>query len=291
MRKPLLLLMIATVTLSGCTILDHALCGFGCSQRSTSSSSLVVFLYPHGELPPADDAIPELKLPLRVGLTFLPAAGNAPGLDAAARAGLLENVRQRFLSREFVAEIVVIPDYYLSGRGFDSLGGLQRLYDLDLLALVSHDQLTHSDENALSLTYLTIVGAYLVPASRHEVTTLVDLAVVDPATRSLLLRAGGSDSQSRTTTLIDKAVTSRSSQQRSFEAAGAQMIEHFDVALKQFEENVRSGKARVRVSKRQSIARGAGGGGAVDGILLVAALGLAAARSRRRRIEGEARDA
>lgn len=288
MRKPLLLLIVASTALSGCAILDDALCGFGCERRSTNSSSLVGFLYPKGEVPPADDSIPELKLPLRVGLTFLPASGNAPGLDAVARAELLESVRQRFIARQFIAEIVVIPDYYLAGaRGFDSLAGLQRLYNLDLLALVSHDQVTHSDDNALSLTYLTIVGAYLVPGSRHEVTTLVDLAVVDPATRSLLLRAGGTDSQSRTTTLVDKSATSRSSQQKSFENAGAHMIEHFDVALKQFEESVRSGKARVRVTRRPS--GSGGGGGAVDGILVIAALGLIAARLRRRRLEGEAR--
>jgi len=47
------------------------------------------------------------------------------------------------------------------------------------------------------------------------------------------------------------------------------MIEHFDVALSQFEQDVRSGKARVKVSKRES----GGGGGSIDVVLLLAALG------------------
>ncbi len=301
LRSLTVLVVVAGSALSGCTVMEGLLCQPHCEERSRNSSSLVGFLYPNGEAPPRDDAVPELELPLRVGLTMLPASGNAPGLDVAARADLLDRVRQRFETRKFIAEIVVIPDYYLAtatssgadtrGSGFDSLAGLQRLYDLDVLALVSHDQVTHSDENSLAVTYLTIVGAYLFPASRHEVTTLVDLAVVDPKTRSLLLRAGGTDSQSRTTTLADKAVTSRSSQGKSFASAGDQMIEHFDVALKQFEENVRSGKARVRVTRQQASAGGSGGGGSIDGVLIVAALGLIAARCRRRRNEGGGRDA
>ena len=280
---------IAFVT-GGCTVLDRALCSYDCGKsRSGSSSSLVGFLYPGGEVPPAEEAIPELRVPMRVGLTFLPDSAGGEGVDAAQRAEALERIRQRFLARKFIAEIVVIPDYYLARgnlgargnpgqSGFDSLAGLQRLYNLDLLALVSHDQVTYTDENSLSLTYLTIVGAYIFPGSKHEVTTLVDLAVVDPKTRSLLLRAGGTNAQERTTTLVDQAPVARATRQRSFSAASDQMIEHFDVALAQFEENVRSGKAQVTVTRRD----GGAGGGSIDAILIVAALGLVTARLRRR---------
>lgn len=273
---------IAFVT-GGCTVLDRALCSYDCGKsRSGSSSSLVGFLYPGGEVPEAEDAIPELRVPMRVGLTFLPDTAGGAGVDAAQRAEVLERIRQRFLARKFIAEIVVIPDYYLthnSGQsGFDSLAGLQRLYNLDLLALVSHDQVTYTDENSLSLTYLTIVGAYIFPGSKHEVTTLVDLAVVDPKTRSLLLRAGGTNAQERTTTLVDQEPVARGTRQKSFSAASDQMIEHFDVALAQFEDNVRSGKASVKVTRRD----GGGGGGSMDVMLIVAALGLVAARLRRR---------
>lgn len=289
MRAPAWVAFSTSVLLTGCTSLGGLLCTFDCGSRSTNSSSLVGFLYPDGEVPPRDDAIPELRVPLRVGLTFLPASGNAQALDAATRTELLERIRQHFLARKFIAEIVVIPDYYLrdskggdakSGEtGFDTLAGLQRLYNLDLFALVSHDQVTYTEENALSLTYLTIVGAYLVPGSRREVTTLVDLAVVDPATRSLLLRAGGTDSAERTTTMIDREVTSRTTREKSFARATDQMIEHFDAELTTFEQNVRSGKARVRVSQRDA-ASGSGGGGGVDPAWIVAALLLLAARLR-----------
>jgi len=55
--------------------------------------------------------------------------------------------------------------------------------------LVSYDQVTRRDDNNWSLTYLTIVGAFVIPATDHDVATMVDLAVVDPASRSLVLRA------------------------------------------------------------------------------------------------------
>jgi len=58
---------------------------------------------------------PQPHLPLRVGLSFLPGNGReAEGaLDAAHKEALLEEIRQRFVSRKFVADIVVIPDCYL----------------------------------------------------------------------------------------------------------------------------------------------------------------------------------
>lgn len=92
------------------------------------------FLYPHGAAPPVQNSIPQLRIPLRVGLAFLPSAEFAAtgGLDAAHQEALLERIRQRFSSRPFVAEIVTIPDYYLrSHKGFDGLEGVQRLYGVE----------------------------------------------------------------------------------------------------------------------------------------------------------------
>ncbi|MEO8063244.1 MAG: hypothetical protein ABI821_10915 [Pseudomonadota bacterium] len=74
---------------------------------------------------------------------------------------------------------------------------------LDLFALVSYDQMVDAMENRNSIAYLTIVDAYFVRGNRHKTHTLIDLAVIDPATRSLVLRAGGTSSLGGNTTLID----------------------------------------------------------------------------------------
>jgi rhombotail lipoprotein len=272
--------VVVALFLSGCANLG---CWPNCAAQThtRNSSSLVEFLYPHGEAPPQQNSIPQLKIPLRVGLAFLPSseASATGGLDAAHQEVLLERIRERFSSRPFVADIVMIPDYYLRGRkGYEGLEGVQRLYGVDIMALVSYDQVVHTDDNNWSLGYLTIVGAYVLKGSRHDVSTLVDLAVVDPVSHSLLLRAGGTSTSHGNTTLISENREIRGAAAHGYDAATNEMIEHFDTALTKFEADVRSGKAPVRVvHKNDTVRSGGGGGGALNWpliLMLLAAVGF-----------------
>jgi rhombotail lipoprotein len=267
--------------LSGCA--DLACFSRSCHHHAQNSTSLVEFLYPNGSPPPAENSQPQLHLPLRVGLAFLPSNGSPDiALDAAHKEALMQEIRKRFVSRKFIADIVVIPDYYLQGkRGFEGLQGVQRLYGVDLMALVSYDQVTHEDDNNWSLGYVTIVGAYFLKGTRHDLSTLVDLAVVDPVTRSLVLRAGGVDSSHGTVTLIRESRELREASAKGFAAATAQMIDHFDGALTAFESDVRDGKANVKVVSNHGKPT-SGGGGAVDWQLLLLLLPLTLLNLRRR---------
>jgi rhombotail lipoprotein len=272
--------VILATTLAGCELLNCRHCMSG----AQNSSSLVDFLYPSGAKPPAANSIPALKLPVRVGLSFLPSRNGAAadGLEAVRREALLERIRQRFASRKFVSQIVIVPDYYLSGnRGFDGLRGVQRLYNVDVLALVSYDQVSYRDDNSWSLGYLTIVGAYALKGTRHDVTTLMDLAVVDAASRSILLRAGGTDERHGTTTLVSENRQTRESRTEGFEQATDQLIEHFDTALTQFEADVREGKANVNVVDRDGRTV-SGGGGSFDWLWLVVLATVLACRGHLR---------
>jgi rhombotail lipoprotein len=178
-RLAVVVALIFSFMLTGCAVLDHAFCAPGCRSQAHNSSSLVSFLYPDGKAPPAQNVTPVLHLPLRVGLAFLPSElRGGPSLDESHKAMLLERIKQRFADRKFVSEIVVIPDYYLTtNRGYAGLEGVQRLYNVDLMALVSYDQVTYTDDNKLSLGYLTIVGAYVLKGtsreSRHSSTWLL----------------------------------------------------------------------------------------------------------------------
>jgi rhombotail lipoprotein len=276
-----LLALAFTLVLTGCELFDPFAChGRRCESAAHSSSSLVGFLYPKGaQRLPAENSIPQLSLPVRVGIAFIPetSGSGAAGLEAARREEMLERIRKRFADRKFVSQIVVIPDYYLRGRsGFDSLEGIQRLYSVDVLALVSYDQVTYRDRNDWSLAYLTIVGAYVLKGSQHEVVTLMDLAVVDPASRSILLRAGGTNNRTKHTTAIEEERIQRDSQVEGFKTATDDLIEHFDAALTQFEADVRAGKANVRVATRAPgvAGPGGGGGGAFDGLSLAVLAGV-----------------
>jgi len=272
------LVTMLVVGLSGCA-------SFGDRSFAHSSSSLVSFLYPKDHAPPPNDSLPELRVPLRVGLAFLPTqqAYGASGPSAAQREQLLAKVKSRFADRKFVSEIIIVPDYYLdSNRGIAGLEGLQRLYNVDVLALVSYDQVTHMDDNAWSLGYLTIVGQYIIKGNRHDVSTLIDLAVIDPTTRSVILRAGGTDTRHGNTTLVDRQRDARQSESLGFDAAMGQMIERFDAALIKFEADVREGKANVRVVNRNGTPRSGGGAFGMSAMAGLILLTLSVTWSRRR---------
>lgn len=262
--RNVLLGLTLTLVLTGCAVFDSMFRRSPCQSSARSSTSLVSFLFPKGAEPPAENSIPQLTLPVRVGIAFIPetSSGGAVGLEAARRDEILERIRKRFADRKFVSQIVIIPDYYLKGRGgFDNLAGVQRLFGVDVLALASYDQVTYWDQNNWSLGYFTIVGAYMLKGNQHDVVTLMDLAVVDPTSRSILLRAGGTDERGKHTTAADETREARESQVSGFSAATDDLIEHFDQALTQFEADVRAGKASVRVATRAPNSTSAGGAG------------------------------
>ena len=195
---------VLSLTLCGCGLLQHALCDPHCHSGSSSSSSLVEYLYPNKGEPPKHDTVPELHVPLRVGLAFLPSHGVA-GLDAAHQAELLERIKQRFKARQ---------------------------------------------------------------------------AVVDPASRSLVLRAGGWDVRHGSSTLINEDRDSHDASIASFSAATNHMIDHFDAELTRFEAEVRAGNANVRIVDKSNTP-GHGGGGAL-GWIWAALLGPLVIMKRRR---------
>jgi rhombotail lipoprotein len=220
----------------------------------------VDFLYPDGNVP-EHVGMAQLRVPARVGLTFLPAAPGEPGLDASQRQEILARVRAAFETRDYVKEIVVIPDYNLGSGGFDSLQQLARLQQLDVLALVSYDQVSRRSENEASLLYWTILGYYVVHGSEHETNSLMDLAVVDPVSRTLILRAGGTSFAADRSAAVDQQDKLQRQQRDGFKLASNQLIANLDAELQQFRERVRQGTAPVQVV--HSSDRGGGGGGAV----------------------------
>ena len=83
-------------TLLGVIAIVGVLSGCAAGRSEThNTSSLVSFLYPDGSPPPAQNAIPELRVPLRVGLAFLPSQSSfgLTQLDAAHKQELLERIR------------------------------------------------------------------------------------------------------------------------------------------------------------------------------------------------------
>jgi rhombotail lipoprotein len=254
------------------------------STRRGVSSSLVDYLYPGGEEPPPyTETVPRLNVPLRVGLAFVPSTRqqDTPVLSEAIKAELLEKVRSHFLDRDYIAEIEIIPETYMrTGRGFTSLDQISRMYGLDIMALVSYDQVATSEDTTASFLYWTIIGAYVIEGSENNVQTFVDTAVFDIATRKLLFRAPGSDKYRSKSTLVEVSDELRQTRTASFSRAMDQMTENLVAELDGFEIRIKEDPAVAQVVSQE----GYGGGGATSLLLLLllSAISLLTRRRRRR---------
>jgi rhombotail lipoprotein len=267
--------MKATSVLFACLLLTGCAGLFGQGNREGVSSSLVDYLYPDGEKPPEQTAVtPNLELPLTVGIAFVPTYGNA-ALSEAERMNLLNKVKSHFEGREYIREIAVIPEAYMrSGRGFQSLEQVARLYNLHVVALVSYDQVAHTDERTSSFLYWTIVGAYVVKGNENDVNTFVDTAVFDVASNKLLFRAPGVSDITSSTTYVEMDADRRATQQKGFEQAMADMTVNLDKELDVFKERIREDQS-VRISYTPSYrSSGGSGGGGTSGIVALTVLAL-----------------
>lgn len=272
--------LIATILvmllIAGCS----SLWNFGGETRSGVSSSLVDYLYPAGEVPPdTQDTIPYLKLPLRVGIAFVPGQSGRGAISEATKMQLLETVKAQFTDRDYIEHIEVIPDTYLrSSKGINGMQQVARLYGVDVMALVSYDQVAVSEDNPASFLYWTIVGSYVIKATSNEVQTFVDTAVLDVSTARLLFRAPGLNKTSDRSTLIESGEIVRKAKDSSFSAAMDAMTQNLTIELDQFQERVQKDPQVARTEWKSG-----SGGGALGFWFLLAFTSLSACKARRAR--------
>jgi rhombotail lipoprotein len=254
-----------SLTLGGCAWMF----GDQRDRAAQTSTPLVDFLYADGKVP-EQDAQPELQLPIRVAVSFLPSANGPRSFQPGAidRDKVLAAIREHFRSLPYVSEIIIVPDYYLhagKGDGLLQIQQLSRLYRFDLFALLSYDQIQNAYQNDRSIAYWTIVGAYFVRGDRNETHTLLDMAVIDPKSRALVMRAGGTSALKGNVTAVDAERHSVAQSTRGFELATEQLIGNFSRELTDFEARVRAGTAPIKVVRQ---AAKSGGSGALDPLLL-----------------------
>lgn len=258
------------------------------SSRQGVSSSVVDYLYPSGEeFEPVEAGIPEIRLPARVGLMFVPSTRAPIGLGATDKQALLNQVRDAFSAHEFIERIEVVPDTYLRPRGgFENLEQVARLHGLDIVALVSYDQLINSEESAASFLYWTIIGAYTIPATANQVSTFVDTTVLDVRTRTLLFRAPGQDQRGGGSSAVRTGDVQTRLSREGFQHAVNDMIVNLDRGIGDFGVRVRE-EGQVRLVDRRSgreWSQRSGGSGSLRmwelGILMLLGIGLMCLRRR-----------
>ena len=261
-NKFLFIACLSALLLAGCS----SLWDWGGGRRSGQSSSLVDYLYPGGQVPPqVEESVPYLQLPLRVGIAFVPGQSSYGTISEATRMQLLEKVKAQFVDRDYIGHIEVIPDTYLrTSKGVTGMQQVARLYSVDVMALVSYDQVAVSEDNTAGFLYWTIVGAYVIKATSNEVQTFVDTAVFDVDTARLLFRAPGADEMSDRSTLIEAGETVRKARDASFSAAIDQMTVNLAGELDRFTERVKSDPSVAQTEWKPG-----SGGGSLDLLLLL----------------------
>lgn len=248
-----LVLLIVAGLVAGCA-------GMMGDQKRQQNASVVDYLYPKSAK--ADAMVPattvNLQLPLRVGVAFVPRNfGTDVDLPEAERQKLLERVKAAFTDQKFIAAIEVIPGAYLRPHGgFDNLEQAARMLDLDVVTLLSYDQVQFNDANRLSVLYWTIVGAYLINGDEYDTHTLLDASVFDVRSRKLLMRAPGVSQVKGSSAMATYSEKAREARRQGYSLAIDDLIPHLRDELGKFRERVKTDSS-VRVTH----AAGSSGGG------------------------------
>lgn len=252
------------------------------SRQNHRSSGIADFLYPKQDRPVVAPQMPVLELPLKVGIAFAPAENRfSSSVSTVQNEQILEKVAEAFRSQVFVKSIEVIPSGYLRAKGsFDNLDQVRRMMDIDVVVLVSYDQVQFTEENLLSLTYWTIVGAYIFQGNKNDTHTMIEAVVYDIPSRSLLFRAPGVNQMKSSATHMGLAEKRREDSAKSLALAMDDMTVNLGQRLGSFKEQVKQGKAKVEIRHSEGYT-GAGSADAVLALILAAAGGLAWIRRNR----------
>ena len=232
---------VCLISLTACGALDF-------SQDKHVSSSLLNYLYPSGQhLQKSKQGeqqaqLPHIELPVRVGIAFVPSSGYSQiSFTPGQQLELLQKAKLQFSGYKFIEHIELIPTNYLQNKGgFTNLQQVASLYKVDLMALVSYDQVQSSYAKDMSLLYLTVVGAYIFKGEDNHTQSFVDTAVFDVKTQSLLFRAPGTHRERKNSTLNDKALVQDTMSQKSFNIAMQDMLKNLDIELNTFIERVKN---------------------------------------------------
>ena len=271
------LLLLLMGALAGCA-------GMVGEHKRQQNASVVDYLYPKDNkaeaMVPATTA--NLRLPLRIGIAFVPGAyGGATDLPEAERQKLLERVKAAFTDQKFIAAIEVIPSAYLRPRGgFDNLEQAARMFNLDVVTLLSYDQVQFNDTNRLSVLYWTIVGAYLINGDEYDTHTMLDASVFDVRSRKLLMRAPGVSQVKGSAAMATFSEKAREARVQGYGQAIDHLIPNLREELGKFRERVKTDTS-VRVTQSPGYTGGGDFGPLGSAVMLIVAI-AAAGRFRRK---------
>lgn len=233
MRKLVyMLLFFLLIMLSACASLDT-------STKQRQVASVLAYLFPGSDkVPVVATGVTEIKVPFKIGVAFVPDTADPQfRLPENDRMKLAGQVRDAFSKYPFVSEIVPVPSMYLEpGGGFANLDRVAALLQLDVVALISFDQVQNAGATGWSFLYWTGIGAYVIDGDQYDILTSVETAVFDVKSRRLLMRAGGISNQKGTATMVGFSEQARAARSRGFADAVSEMIGKLHDEVKNFRD-------------------------------------------------------
>jgi rhombotail lipoprotein len=256
---------ISLIGLFSCAALDTIFKGSDSTKRQ--STSMLNYLYPNNKDHIEKPSIPRLALPLRVGVAFVPGGE----LGEAEKMDLMKKISQEFRQYDFVKSIELIPSDYLNyGGSFTNLDQIRTMYGIDVIALISYDQVQHTDQGLMSVTYWTLVGAYVFKGEKNDTSTMMDTAVYDIASRKMLFRAPGTSTVKGKATPVNLSEQLREDSLNGFSLAAGKMVENLQIQLDLFKEKVKESPEEVVIVHKP----GYTGGGSMGLTYVTLILGL-----------------
>ncbi len=266
----------------------------GCSMgmQNRHSSSVVNYLYPNNQNVVDQPATPVLSLPLKVGVAFVPEESGryaSSVLSEQQRMELMNRIAAEFRKEPFVQSIDIIPSTYLIPQGsFTNIDQLQTMYGIDVIVLLSYDQVQHTDEGFSSIWYWTLVGAYVVKGEENSTNTMLDAAVYDIRSRKMLFRAPGTSYIEAKSTPIELGQKLREDSYDGFEAAAGELVVNLQAELERFKTRIKETPEDVKVveTEKYKQRKARTGGGSIGWPFTALVIGLSGAAvwlERRRR--------
>jgi len=271
------LLAIPMLALTGCETFGPT------THRQTSS--VVQYLYPKTKVPTEQPGLSTLSLPLKVGVAFVPGEGSErrdaeinrekAAFSEEQKMELMKKVAADFKQYPFVHSIQLIPSAYLSSSGgFDNLDQIRSMFGIDVIALLSYDQMQFRDTGLLSLTYVTVVGAYVIQGEKNETQTMVDAAVFDIASRKLLFRAPGISKIKGAAMPINLSEEMRHDSEDGLKQAAGDLVKNLQVQLVTFKDEIKKSPREYAVQTKPGYSSAAVGAVGRMEICFLIALGL-----------------
>ena len=212
-------------------IVSLSACGHYTTQRT---SNVLTYLYP-GETQPGEvskdiskTSLPNIPVPITLGFAFVPESRTiTSGMDTKIepltekfKMEMMKELTAQLRQSQVFAEIGEIPSTYLKiGGSFANLDQIHTMTGVDVIGLVSYDQVQFTDRGLVSLLYWTGIRWYFVPGEKNDTNTMMDAALYHIPTRKPLLRATGQSGVYHYSTPMNQSQNLRDDSEHGFKEA------------------------------------------------------------------------